>query len=104
KRKGKSPTRRAQPKRGKGHKPRKVARASKQPRVRAQTPPFAPSIFTVTNDQLAHLAAQAAVELLRDVLRAEARRIGLPVTNLNLSNWAEAPHGGRDETVHEQPG
>jgi len=48
---------------------------------------------------LAYLAAGAAIELLRDILRAEARRIGLAPTNINISSWVDVPDGGIDATV-----
>ena len=90
KRKGKAPTRpRSAPK---ARKPKKAVRATKAGKVKTQTPSLAATMFTVTNDQLGHLAAGPAIELLRDILRAEARRIGLPPTTARsipgtLTNW-----------------
>src|SRR5215831_1521566 len=97
KRKGKAPTRpRSAPK---ARKPKKAVRATKAGKVKTQTPSLAATMFTVTNDQLGHLAAGPAIELLRDILRAEARRIGLPPTSINISSWVDVPDGGIDATV-----
>jgi len=99
KRIGKAQTRRPLAAKVKVPKAKRAVVRTKRGKVRAAAPPLALTIFAVTNGQLAYLAAGAAVELLGDVLRAEARRIGLPPTGISISSWVDVPDGGIDATV-----
>ena len=44
------------------------------------------TIFTVKNEHLARLNSDEAVLFFADLLRAETRRLGLPVTSVNVSS------------------
>lgn len=80
-------------------KPAAVGR--RESKAKPQAPPLAASIFTVTNGDLARLIPEYAVELIRDLLWAEARRIGLPVTRVHISTRTDVPDGGIDATIEE---
>src|SRR6185369_15392334 len=99
KRKSGGPPRRPKPARRKAHKPRKAARTPKQKKGR----PFPATIFTVANGDLGRLTPSAAVELLRDILWADARRVGIPTTTINVSAWIDVPDGGVDARVTAEP-
>src|SRR5216683_5309733 len=99
KRKRGAPARRPKRARRKAHEPKKAARASKQGKVRTQAQPFPATIFTVANDDLGRLTAAGAVELLRDILWADARRVGIPTTRINVSAWVDVADGGVDASV-----
>jgi len=43
------------------------------------------------------------VELLRDILWADARRVGIPTTTINVSAWIDVPDGGVDARVTAEP-
>ncbi len=94
----KRPARRPKPA-PKAHKSKKPPRRSTQPTVRPQFEPFPVTIFTVVNEDLARLTPPAAVELLRDILWAEARRVGISTTHINVSAWIDVPDGGIDASV-----
>lgn len=64
-----------------------------------QAEPLAASIFTVRNSDLERLTPEHAVELTRELLWVEARRIGLPTTSINATSWIDVPDGGVDATV-----
>lgn len=101
-RNGKAWKRRPRAAKAKARKPKKAVvrmKADKVRKVRTEAQGFAPTIFTVTNRQLAYLAAGPAIELLGGILRAEARRIGLPPTSINISNWVDVADGGIDATI-----
>src|SRR5882724_3979972 len=87
----------------KAHKAKKAARASKQGKVRTQAQPFPATIFTVANDDVGRLPPAGAVELLRDILWADARGLGLPTTSINVSAWVDVPDGGIDASVNAEP-
>ena len=94
-----APARRPKRAQRKAHKRKKAASASRQEKVRIQAQPFPATIFTVANDDLGRLTAAGAVELLRDVLWADARRVGIPATSINVSAWVDVPDGGIDASV-----
>jgi hypothetical protein len=41
--------------------------------------------------------------LLRDILWADARGLGLPTTSINVSTWVDVPDGGIDASVNAEP-
>ncbi len=98
-----APARRPKRAQRKAHKPKKAARASKQRRIRTQAQPFPATIFTVANDDLGRLTPAGAVELLRDILWADARMVGIPTTSINVSAWVDVPDGGVDASVTAEP-
>lgn len=57
------------------------------------------TIFTVTAEQIAALDAARAVELVADLLWAEARRLGLSTTHVHVSTRITVPDGGIDASV-----
>src|SRR5712691_4330561 len=57
------------------------------------------TIFTVKNEHLQRLNADEAVLLFADLLRAETRRLGLPVTSVNVSSRTNVPDGGVDAAI-----
>ncbi|HOP33507.1 MAG TPA: hypothetical protein PKU94_09025, partial [Candidatus Hydrothermia bacterium] len=59
------------------------------------------TIFTVKNDDLARLGPQEAVDIFRELLWAEARRIGIAVDKIRVSSWINVPDGGIDASVEE---
>ena len=59
------------------------------------------NIFTVRNDDLGRLNERTAVEVFQKLLWAEARRIGLEVSKINVSNQIKVPDHGIDATVDE---
>src|SRR5881397_4448728 len=103
KRKKQAPSRRAKPALSKAHKRKKLARRSKQAKVRPQSQPFPITIFTVANEDLGRLTPAGAGELLRDVLWADARCVGIHTTNINVSAWVDVPDGGIDASVNANP-
>ncbi len=59
------------------------------------------TIFTVTNDDLGRLDEHTAVDFFQMLLWAEARRIGIEVTKINVSRRINVPDGGVDATVDD---
>ena len=59
------------------------------------------TIFTVTNDDLGRLNERTAVEFFQKLLWAEARRIGIEVSKINVSSQIHVPDGGVDATVDD---
>ena len=57
------------------------------------------SIFTVTNDNLGRLNPKEAVLFFRELLWADARRIGIAISKINVSTRTNVPDGGVDATV-----
>lgn len=57
------------------------------------------TIFTVKNEHLQRLNADEAVLFFADLLRAETRRLGLPVTSVNVSSRTNVPDGGVDAVI-----
>jgi hypothetical protein len=60
---------------------------------------MADTIFTVKNEHLTRLEPANAVGFFRDLLWAEARRIGIPIDNIQVSLWTDMPDGGIDAVV-----
>ncbi|MCP4397669.1 MAG: hypothetical protein GY801_10270 [bacterium] len=58
------------------------------------------TILTVKNRHLQDLNSVEAVELFRELLYAEAMRIGVPLKNSNTSTRADVPDGGIDASIH----
>lgn len=58
------------------------------------------NIFTVTNDDLNRLDPAEAVRFFRELLWAEARRIGIGLSQINVSSRINVPDGGVDATVN----
>ncbi|MCP4401866.1 MAG: hypothetical protein GY801_31770 [bacterium] len=58
------------------------------------------TMLTVKNEHLQYLNAVQAVEFFRELLYAEATRIGVPLKNINISTWVDVPDGGIDASIH----
>ncbi len=63
----------------------------------------AKSIFTVSGADLERLDARDAVEYFGELLWAEARRIGLPVTQVSVPRWTDVSDGGIDAKIDLTP-
>ncbi len=59
------------------------------------------TIFTVTNDDLGRLDSTEAVLFFRELLWAEARRLGIETNKINVSIQTNVPDGGVDAVVVE---
>ena len=59
------------------------------------------TIFTVKNEDLARMSPEEAVEFFRELLWAEARRLGISITNIQISTRINVPDGGVDATIQE---
>ena len=57
------------------------------------------SIFTVTNEDLGRLNLTKALLFFRELLWADARRIGIAISKVNVSTRTNVPDGGVDATV-----
>jgi hypothetical protein len=57
------------------------------------------TIFTVKNEHLQRLNPDEAVWFFADLLTAEIRRLGLPVTSVNISSRTNVPGGGVDAAI-----
>lgn len=57
------------------------------------------TIFTVKNEHLQMVDADGAVQFFADLLRAETRRLGLPITSVNISSRINVPDGGVDAAI-----
>ena len=57
------------------------------------------TIFTVKNEDLERLIPQEAVDFFRELLWAEARRIGIGISKIHVSSWINVPDGGIDALV-----
>jgi len=57
------------------------------------------NIFTVTNQDLQRFNPQEAVDVFGELLRVEARKLGLPFNKVHVSSWINVPDGGVDATV-----
>ncbi len=57
------------------------------------------TIFTIRNEQLAALAPDVAVSFFRNLLWADARRLGIPLNLINISMWTNVADGGIDASV-----
>ena len=58
-------------------------------------------IFSISQKQIGELTPSKAVELFRDLLWAEARRIGISLSKIHISLWINVPDGGIDASVDE---
>ena len=59
------------------------------------------TIFTVRNEDLLRLNPNTAVEFSQKLLWAEARRLGIEISKINISHWVNVPDGGVDAAVDE---
>ena len=59
------------------------------------------TIFDVTKEHLARLGQKEAVDFFRQLLWAEARRVGIETSKINVSSDINTPDGGIDATVDE---
>ena len=59
------------------------------------------TIFTVKNEHLNLLDENTAVDFFQQLLWAEARRIGIPISKINVSSRINVPDGGIDATVDD---
>jgi len=59
------------------------------------------TIFSVRNQDLARLGPREAVDFFRELLWAEARRIGVGISKIHISSWINVPDGGIDALVEE---
>ncbi|RLA96135.1 MAG: hypothetical protein DRG83_17750, partial [Deltaproteobacteria bacterium] len=59
------------------------------------------TIFTVRNEDLERLSPQEAVDFFRELLWAEAGRIGVGISKIHISSWINVPDGGIDALVEE---
>ena len=57
------------------------------------------TIFTVTNDDLGRLDSRGAVLFFRELLWAEARRLGIEINKISVSIQTNVPDGGVDGVV-----
>jgi hypothetical protein len=57
------------------------------------------SIFSVANEDIDRLSPAGAVAFFRDLLWAEARRVGIGISQINISSEINIPDGGIDATV-----
>ena len=57
------------------------------------------TIFTVTKENLEHLSPEEAVAFFRELLWAEAGKIGIPTSKIHVSIWVDVPDGGIDALV-----
>lgn len=58
------------------------------------------NIFTVTEENLGRLNERKAVEFFRQLLWAEARRLGIGLSQVKVSSRIDVPDGGVDATVN----
>ena len=59
------------------------------------------TIFTVGNQDLSRLNQNTAVDFFQKLLWAEARRLGIEISKINVSRWVNVPDGGVDATVDD---
>lgn len=59
------------------------------------------TIFTVKNEHLNRLDQNTAVDFFQRLLWAEARRIGIELSKINVSAWVNVPDGGIDANVDD---
>ena len=59
------------------------------------------SIFTVKNEHLDLLNERTAVDFFQKLLWAEARRIGIEISKINVSSDINIPDGGVDATIDQ---
>ena len=59
------------------------------------------NIFTVRNDDLGRLGSTEAVQFFRELLGAEARRLGIEISKIYVPIQTDVPDGGVDAVVIE---
>ena len=59
------------------------------------------TIFTVRNEDFTQLNQNTAVEFFQKLLWAEARRLGIEISKINVSSQVNVPDGGVDATVDD---
>lgn len=59
------------------------------------------TIFTVENEDLARLSPRESVDFFRELLWAEAGRIGISINKIHVSSWINVPDGGVDASVEQ---
>ena len=59
------------------------------------------TIFTVKNEDLSLFNQDTAVEFFQKLLWAEARRLGIELSKINVSSWVNVADGGVDATVED---
>jgi hypothetical protein len=57
------------------------------------------TLFTIRPADVAHLNPEGAVQFFQELAWAEARRAGLPTTQVHVSRWIDVPDGGVDASV-----
>jgi hypothetical protein len=62
------------------------------------------TIFTVQQDDLARLNPQQAVDFFRELLWAEAARIGIGANKINISSHVDVADGGIDASIRDVDG
>lgn len=86
-------SRRAKVKTGK----RKAVRRTSSPtRSKGFAAGLPETLFTVRPVDLAQLSPEGAVQFFQELAWAEARRAGLPTTQVHVSRWVDVPDGGVD--------
>src|SRR2546426_12526505 len=64
---------------------------------------FAPTVLTVRNEDLARLGPGEAVDMIRELVWAEARGVGLPTAQVNISVAENITDGGVDASGSASP-
>ena len=59
------------------------------------------TVFTVRNEDLTRLNQDTAIEFFQKLLWAEARRLGIEISKINVSSQVNVPDGGVDATVDD---
>lgn len=59
------------------------------------------TLFTITENDLEQLSPEEAVEIFRDLVWAEIRRLGIPISKVHISSRINVPDGGVDAFVEE---
>ena len=59
------------------------------------------TIFTVRNEDLTRLNQNTAVEFFQKLLWAEARRLGIEISKINVSSQVNVPDGGVDAAIDD---
>ena len=57
------------------------------------------TILTIHNEELGRLSPKQAVEIFRDLLWSEAYRLGIPLSQINISSQVNVSDGGVDASV-----
>ena len=56
--------------------------------------------FDVSNDDLSRLGPQSLVDRFQDIIWADARRIGVPLTQVNITSRITVSDGGIDASIN----